>query len=44
MSLSQMELDWVKDFCKMGEFKMAEFKVAAIMKLGENEWVWVRLN
>ena len=26
------------------EFKLAEFKMAAIIKLGENEWVWVRLN
>ena len=24
--------------------KMAEFKMAAIIKLSENEWVWVRLN
>ena len=44
MSLSQIELDWVRVLCKMGEFKMAEFKMAAIIKLGENEWVWVRLN
>ena len=29
---------------KMVEFKLAEFKMAAIIKLGENEWVWVRLN
>ena len=28
----------------MVEFKLAEFKMAAIIKLGENEWVWVRLN
>ena len=26
------------------EFKLAEFKMAAIINLGENEWVWVRLN
>ena len=26
------------------ESKMAEFKMAAIIKLSENEWVWVRLN
>ena len=24
--------------------KIAEFQMAAIIKLGENEWVWVRLN
>ena len=24
--------------------KMAESKMAAIIKLSENEWVWVRLN
>ena len=29
---------------KKVEFKLAEFKMAAIIKLGENEWVWVRLN
>ena len=30
---------------KMAEIKMdAEFKMAAIIKLSENEWVWVRLN
>ena len=29
---------------KIAKFKMAEFKIAAIIKLGENEWVWVRLN
>ena len=29
---------------KMTKFKMAEFKMDAIIKLGENEWVWVRLN
>ena len=28
----------------MMEFKLAEFKMAAIIKLSENEWVWVRLN
>ena len=44
MSLSQIELVWVRVLCKMGESKMAEFRMAAIIKLGENEWVWVRLN
>ena len=29
---------------RLAEFKMAEFKMAAIIKLSENEWVWVRLN
>ena len=49
MSLSQIELVWVKLLCKMAEskmveFKLAEFKMAAIIKLSENEWVLVRLN
>ena len=29
---------------KIDKFKMAKFKMAAIIKLGENKWVWVRLN
>ena len=29
---------------KLAKFMMAEFKMAAITKLSENEWVWVRLN
>ena len=29
---------------KMAKFKMPEFKMATIIKLSENEWVWVRLN
>ena len=28
----------------MAEFKMAEYNMADIIKLSENEWVWVRLN
>ena len=28
----------------IAKFKMAEFKMAAINKLSEIEWVWVRLN
>ena len=44
MSLSQIELVWVRVLHKMGESKMAEFKMAAIIKLRENEWVLVRLN
>ena len=26
------------------ESKMVEFKMATIIKLSENEWLWVRLN
>ena len=42
MSLSQIELDWVRVLCKMAkckkaEFKMEEFKMVAIIKL-------IRLN
>ena len=44
MSLSQIELVWVRVLCKIVESKMAEFKMADIIKLGKNEWVWVRLN
>ena len=44
MSLSQIELVWVRVFSKMGESKMAELKMATIIKLSQNEWVWVRLN
>ena len=29
---------------KMAKLEMAEFKMAAIIKLSENEWVWVSLN
>ena len=39
MSLSQIELVWVRVLCKMAESKMAEFKMAAIIKLSQNEWV-----
>ena len=28
----------------VSESKMAEFKIAAIVMLSQNEWVWVRLN
>ena len=28
----------------IAKFKRVEFKMAAIIKLTENEWVWVRLN
>ena len=44
MSLSQIEIVWVRVLCKMAESKMAEFKMAAIINLNENEWVWVRLK
>ena len=44
MSLSHIELVWVRVLWKMAESKMVEFKMAAIIKLSENEWVWVRLN
>ena len=37
MSLSQIELVWVRVLCKMAESKMAEFKMVAIIKL-------IRLN
>ena len=30
MSLSQIELDWVRVLCKMAESKMAEFKMVAL--------------
>ena len=39
MSLSQIELVWVRVLCKIVEAKMAEFKMAAIIKLSQNEWV-----
>ena len=31
MSLSQIELVWVRVLCKMAEFKMADFKMAALI-------------
>ena len=37
MTLSQIELVWVRVLCKMAESKMEEFKMAAIIKL-------IRLN
>ena len=36
--------EWSFFLCKMVESKMAKLKMAAIMKLSENEWVSVRLN
>ena len=39
MSLSQIEIVWVRVLCKMAESKMAEFKMVAIIKLSQNEWV-----
>ena len=48
VKMNEFESDWTSLsqslFCKMDESKMAEFKMAAIIKLSENEWVWVRLN
>ena len=44
MSSSQIELVWVRVLCKMAESNIAEFKMAAIIKLSQNEWDWVRLN
>ena len=41
MSLSQIELVWVRVLYKMAESKMADFKMAAIIKLSQNEWVKV---
>ena len=47
-NLGKCEGVWKKK-TKMAESKMiylnmAEFKMAVFTKLGENEWVWVRLN
>ena len=46
MSLSQIELVWVRVLCKMAESKMvvsesnmSEFKMAAIIKRTQDEWV-----
>ena len=37
--------EWVKFIlCKMAESKMIELKMANIIKLSENERLWVRLN
>ena len=36
--------EWSFFLWKMAESMMAEFKMAAIIKLSENEWVCVRLN
>ena len=43
-SVSEFERKTKMAESKMAKFKMAEFKMATIIKLGENEWVWVRLN
>ena len=42
-NLSKCEWVW-HGKTKMDEYNMAEFKMTAIIKLSENEWVWVRLN
>ena len=39
--------DWIslsQSLCKMAVSKMAEFKMAAIIKLSQNELVWVRVR
>ena len=43
----QVEWEWMsEDFYlfKMAESKIAEFKMPDIIKLSENEWVWIRSN
>ena len=42
---AERECFWVnlREENKVSESNMAEFKMAAIIKLSENEWVWVRL-
>ena len=42
---AERECFWVnlREENKVSESNMAEFKMAAIIKLNENEWVWVRL-
>ena len=45
--MKEFESDWIslsQSFVQNGWIKDAEFKMAAITKLGEKEWVWVRLN
>ena len=39
MAEFKIELVWVRVLCKMVESKMAELKMATIIKLSENEWV-----
>ena len=43
---SVSEFEWKTKMAesKMAKFKMVKFKMATIIKLSENEWVWVRLN
>ena len=43
-SVSEFERKTKMAESKMAKFKIAEFKMAAIISLGEIEWVWVRLN
>ena len=40
MSLSQIELDWVRVLCNMAESKMAEFKMVAISSYSD----WISLS
>ena len=49
ISLSQVRVEWEFFFlCKLAESKIVEFKMAAIIKLSQNEWVrlfcWKWLN
>ena len=40
--MNEFESDWIslsQILCKIVEAKMAEFKMAAIIKLSQNEWV-----
>ena len=43
-NLSKFEWVWEKKTKMAWISNMAEFKMAAILKLSENEWVWIRLN
>ena len=47
VAIIKIESEWMSEVSfwdKMAESKMAVFKMTAIIKLSENEWVWVRLN
>ena len=40
LSQSLVQNGWIQD----GKIQDGRFKMAAIIKLSENKWVWVRLN